>query len=123
MTDIEKVIKALECYERTAGERCKNCPYADSDMCIEEMSKDALDLLKEQEPVEMEIEGGGASWWYVCEECHGSVDYYDSFCRHCGRPFKKKKSACDGCEYKGSDDCIQGQPGSENAYCPNGKLG
>ena len=84
---------------------------------------ETLELLKEKEPVEMEIEGGGASWWYVCEECHGSVDYYDSFCRHCGRPFKKKKSACDGCEYKGSDDCIQGQPGSENAYCPNGKLG
>lgn len=84
---------------------------------------ETLVLLKEQEPVEMEIEGGGASWWYVCEECHGSVDYYDIFCRHCGRPFKKKKSACDGCEYKGSDDCIQGQPGSENAYCPNGKLG
>lgn len=94
-----------------------------SDSEVQNIAKSAIELLKDQEAVEMEIEGGGASWWYVCEECHGPVDYYDSFCRHCGRPFKKKKSACDGCEYKGSDDCIQGQPGSENAYCPNGKLG
>ncbi len=86
--DREKVIKALECYERTAGERCKNCPYADSDMCVEEMSKDALELLKKQEPVEPELEGGGSCWWHVCPECHGTVDKDDHFCRHCGQAFK-----------------------------------
>ena len=118
MTNREKVIKEFECEVRKAhGEGWDYVDLLTEDGFI------ILELLKEQEPVEKEIEGGGASWWYVCEECNGPVDYYDIFCRHCGRPFKKKKSACDGCEYKGSDDCIQGQPGSENAYCPNGKLG
>ena len=47
--------------------------------------------LKKHEPVDIEIEGGGSTWWYVCEECHGPVDRNDLFCRHCGRPFRKKK--------------------------------
>lgn len=38
--------------------------------------------------------------------------------KHIGR----QKTACDGCENKGSEDCALGKPGSENAYCPNGKL-
>lgn len=70
------------------------------------------ELLKAQEPVDMEIEGGGHSWWYVCEECRGSVDTSDRFCRHCGRPFKNRK--CAGCK----DDC----PQTRNFVCPNGKL-
>ena len=45
---------------------------------------------KEQEPVEKEIEGGGHTWWYVCGECHGAVDYGDKCCRHCGRPFAEQ---------------------------------
>ena len=36
-------------------------------------------------PEEMEIEGGGTSWWYVCPECHGAIDNADHFCRHCGQ--------------------------------------
>ena len=39
----------------------------------------------EDEPAEIELEGGGATWWYVCGECHGSVDCTDGFCKHCGR--------------------------------------
>ena len=65
-----------------------------------------------QEPVDIEIEGGGNSWWYVCEECRGAVDTSDKFCRHCGRPFRKRK--CAGCK----DDC----PQTGNFVCPNGKL-
>ena len=44
-----------------------------------------------EEPVEAVIEGGGHSWWHVCEECHGEIDSSDIFCRHCGRRIKKKK--------------------------------
>lgn len=49
--------------------------------------------LKEQEPVEIELEGGGSSWWYVCEECRGMIDKYDNFCKHCGRRIKHEKKA------------------------------
>lgn len=46
----------------------------------------AEELLKEREPVEIEIEGGGSTWWHVCGECHGAVDKGDRYCKHCGRP-------------------------------------
>ena len=46
-------------------------------------------LLNEQEAVEPELEGGGSSWWHVCGECHGMIDKYDNFCRHCGRRVKR----------------------------------
>ena len=32
---------------------------------------------------EVELEGGGHSWWYVCEECHGMVNYLKDVCPHC----------------------------------------
>lgn len=47
----------------------------------------AENLLKEHKPVEIELEGGGYTWWHVCSECHGAVDTSDLYCRHCGRPF------------------------------------
>ena len=50
---------------------------------------DAIVFMKNKEPVNIEIEGGGNSWWHVCEECHGAVDHSDHFCKHCGRPFNK----------------------------------
>lgn len=48
------------------------------------------ELITCAEPVETEVEGGGSSWWYVCEECHGPVDRSDNYCRHCGRRFKNE---------------------------------
>ena len=43
------------------------------------------ELMKRLTPEEIEREGGGSSWWYVCPECHGSVDHWDRFCKHCGQ--------------------------------------
>ena len=108
MPDREKYIEVLSKVVKTVKESNEDAPIKISLECIE----DILTLLKEHEPVDMEIEGGGSTWWYVCEECHGSVDSNDLFCRHCGRPFRKRK--CIGCV----DDC----PKSGNFVCPNGKL-
>lgn len=47
-------------------------------------------LLKEQDAVEPEIEGGGSTWWYVCGECRGAIDKADKFCRHCGREVRRE---------------------------------
>ena len=58
---------------------------------IAQWSDDAIALLKEQEPVEPEIEGGGNNWWMICGECHGLISGSDKFCRHCGRKIKKEK--------------------------------
>lgn len=94
MADIEKVIKALEfCTDTKPVETCfGKCPYAvaDDDYRCRDMKLDALELLKEQKPVEaeVEIEGGGHNWFYVCGECHGFVKLPWVYCPGCGRRLK-----------------------------------
>lgn len=47
---------------------------------------DAIDAVAEHfKPVQIELEGGGTTWWHVCEDCHGAVDTSDLYCKHCGR--------------------------------------
>jgi hypothetical protein len=124
MTDLEKVIKGLEETEimlSQAVDRGGGMSVIGAFKCLNSVT-DTIAMLKEQEPVEMEIEGGGSTWWYVCEECHGAVDRGDRFCRHCGRPLKQDTGGCNGCTYKGSEDCPLGFIDSGNFYCPNGKL-
>lgn len=50
--------------------------------------REAAEALRRNIPQEMEMEGGGSSWWYVCPECHGAIDEKDRFCRHCGQAVK-----------------------------------
>ena len=50
-----------------------------------ELMSKAVDGLKRNIPEPAEIEGGGASYFYVCGDCHGIVDSLDKYCRHCGR--------------------------------------
>lgn len=46
---------------------------------------------KEQKPQDQkewtipEVEGDRWSWFYVCGECHGQINWHDQQCRHCGR--------------------------------------
>lgn len=32
---------------------------------------------------EVELEGGGSTWWYVCGECHGMINYMQDVCKCC----------------------------------------
>lgn len=32
---------------------------------------------------EAELEGDGSTWWYVCGECHGAINYKADICPHC----------------------------------------
>lgn len=40
---------------------------------------------EEQKSAPVEIEGGGTTWWYICGECHGSINPRDEICPHCKR--------------------------------------
>ena len=41
------------------------------------------------DPVPTEIEGDCRSeWWYVCGECHSSLNPNDKYCHECGRRMK-----------------------------------
>jgi hypothetical protein len=42
---------------------------------------------EERQLAEVELEGGGTTWWYVCGECHGSVKYKAKECQ-CGAVLK-----------------------------------
>ena len=54
MPDREKVIKGLECC--AVKQDCNGCPYSRfNPMCQDDMNKDALALLKEQEAVEPRV--------------------------------------------------------------------
>ena len=95
MPDREKVINCLTDIENIMIARQDICPREELQYWIElqEGVADALDLLKEQEPVEPELEGGGSSWWHVCGECHGMIEVRDNFCKHCGRRIKHEEKA------------------------------
>ena len=89
MTDRMKVLKGVEaCEPSSIKRRCRNCPYKMELNCDYTLWHDVMDLLKEQDPVEAELEGGGSSWWWVCGECHGQISKGDRYCRHCGHEIK-----------------------------------
>lgn len=51
---------------------------------IEDMLEKAAKQIEGRKKVHAEIEGGGTTWFYVCDECHTAIDTYDKFCRQCG---------------------------------------
>lgn len=111
LTDRQKIAKALSCCIRpNSGMRdtvcdndadCDSCPihYTDGRVCCREFEESvssvptgiiraAISMLKEQEPVQAELEGGGSTWWIVCGDCRGPIDTNDHYCKHCGRKVK-----------------------------------
>ena len=103
MADMEKVIRGLKCITLSdQNGTCDGCayfrPFTDDPGCgwcdSKLIMRDALALLKEQEPVEPERMRDCTTfldytaWNYVCGVCHGEIDYRDKFCRHCGRAVK-----------------------------------
>lgn len=95
MADREKVLNGLEaCADRT-GALCRTCPYdfVHNENCMGDMARDALELLKEQEPVKPVV---NVDEW-VCGCCGLSVEqqrmihpgaiFHDFFeyCPHCGK--------------------------------------
>jgi hypothetical protein len=66
-----------------------------SEMCVRigQAINGAIDLLKEQEPVEPSVGDSNepvmyGSWWYRCGKCKMPIDYGDRFCRRCGTEVK-----------------------------------
>jgi len=70
MPDREKVIKGLECCNTRSEEAgCECCPYFSgllSVRCVFELQRDALELLKAQEPRVMTLEEVKAFDWDYC---------------------------------------------------------
>ena len=95
MPDREKVIKGLE--QHSEGfDRCGECPYYDIDhgnvlSCRDELLRDALELLKEQEAVTPIKARQGRNEYYsyfLCPVCKNDITFHQSYCEDCGRKMK-----------------------------------
>jgi hypothetical protein len=90
--DIEKVIKGLECCTRLGCHH--GCEYKSNGYsamtCRQELEKDVLALLKEQEAVEPTLIREGRNKYYndyVCPRCDNAVVYEQNYCSECGVRF------------------------------------
>lgn len=99
MADRKKVIKGLEhCIVGVEeGPFCDGCPYSEDDSinCLNRLKSNALELLKEQEPVKpidhkipVGIYGAETSE-YLCGSCGCGLTYTDrwhtKYCPECGK--------------------------------------
>lgn len=41
-------------------------------------------------------EHDGATCWFKCSHCHGSVDIEDAYCKHCGAVLEYQRGERDG---------------------------
>lgn len=86
----EKVIRGLECCMRENNTNmCGDCPYHDSSEtrfgCMQSAMRDALALLKEQEPVKP----FGGYGFYFCGGCKNPFNSVSQkFCSECERRVK-----------------------------------
>ena len=89
--DREKVFEGLEAMREFFGFGLpSHSPVFEA---YQNILTDTIALLKEQDHVETELEGGGYNWWHVCGDCHGAIDQNDNYCKHCGRRIKHEKKA------------------------------
>lgn len=102
MTKTEKVIKGLEGCQQGNYELCKACPYHElyPNICIIERNREALELLKAQEPIKPTV---SVDTW-ICSKCGHALESQEliddkenpqilvheqyAFCPSCGKAVK-----------------------------------
>lgn len=99
MADLEKAIKGLRClstpYIQDMDERdCENCKY-DNASCFLDVTADALELLKAQEPLKPVLKkirlGFHTDAVHIepcCGGCGHKIEAWYKYCSYCGRAVK-----------------------------------
>ena len=100
MPDREKVIRGLrQCLTKGLDEmQCTDCPYGvNGGMgCARELCRDALELLKAQEPIRAEdyykpilneVHSYVSDMWR-CGACESRIYYHQKYCGACGKAVK-----------------------------------
>ena len=89
MPDKEKFMYAAICFGNDARHDCRECDYYIRTNCVEycderRIVRDALELLKEPEPVQVVWKFG----FPHCPECGQMLPEGDrvKYCLHCGKP-------------------------------------
>ena len=92
MADLEKVIKGLDVH--CTHKSCLVCPYDDRNvqpMCLCRLMTDALELLKEQEPIPcgQKIKAGDVMLeFFECGYCKNAIRKPWEYCPFCGKAVK-----------------------------------
>ena len=101
MIELEKVIKGLECCGTNRS--CIGCPYVGElfdgcyGTCISYLNRDALELLKAQEPILLENQhkpygistNANSPWISRCPKCGKKIEGKQTkFCKYCGQAVK-----------------------------------
>ena len=87
MADIEKVIKGLSCLARVEepmANPCAKCGYKNSvnfAFCVVDITKDAIELLKEQQPKKPVYDCP----LIRCPRCKNSINVIQKYCDECGQ--------------------------------------
>ena len=98
MEKLLKVMEGLECCKESTNDdpfaRCMECPYNDVGVSVQDcravLSADALELLKEHEPVEPIAQlDRDEDYIFLCSNCKeeifGGDILHDNYCTTCGR--------------------------------------
>lgn len=93
MTKLEKVIYSLERCTSRVPDACVDCAYDDKSApdCWQSLEKDALELLKEQEPIPCgkKIKAGDVMLdFYECGYCKNAIRKPWKYCPFCGKAVK-----------------------------------
>lgn len=91
MPDRENVIKYLELCVSNSFECSLQCPYAApvSGFCYDNLMRDALELLKAQEPIKPnEYDPVIYGTRYTCGACKHKIYRNENYCHNCGRAVK-----------------------------------
>ena len=111
MDKLEKVIKGLECCLDldNPDDACAKCPYyrknayGENDCMRGELMPDAIELLKEKQPIEIQSNSYGLA---CCPKCSAIIEDITSdgkrvaFCRICGQRIKWKDNKPKGGEHE-----------------------
>jgi hypothetical protein len=91
MADLENVIRGIElCGYQDGMPQCDSCPYDGKD-CWTRLKRDALSLLKAQEPKQAEWSAQPfANNVWRCGGCYSKLNRRrkDNYCWYCGMPVK-----------------------------------
>lgn len=99
MPDREKVMYSLERCSSSVPDACRDCEYDKwpARICVQHLTKDALELLKEQEPVAaiaqdtpIPINDTTVRFFkrYLCGKCRAEITYNCKYCHNCGQAVK-----------------------------------
>lgn len=102
MNEREKVIQALEIHLKP-NSRCVGCPYPNNGICGDQLYRDALTLLKAQEPkTAYWIHCNGKSHIFYCSNCAEKVSYNNAHRVYNKnmKPIEQVNKFCRGCGYK-----------------------